>query len=251
MAINNEFGFKVELIEGASSPCIPTAIWVSQHICVTDSPALDLDLLKIPAPEKAEAAIIKHELGESGKRGHYSVLRFAFASMLCSGFPHSTVMQLRTHYSSGISMLVSSLRYTGDRFSQCAEGKIKAEELFYFRPPGEYTDRHGQKYLYTKDERSKDSVISWQSCVRYNDKIKSGCPPEQARGVLCHDIIQPFVIAGDLRSWLHLLDNRSKKDAQLECQLFSDLAIEELSSQAPGIMQWYRENRYSKAILAP
>lgn len=250
MQENRIHGFKLEIVEDATSPDLAGGIWKAQHVCVEESPDW-LDSKMNLRGEKAERAIIRHELGESGKRGHYSVLRFGFVSMMCVGFPHSTAMQLRTHYSSGLSMLVTSLRYTGDRFMHCVDGLIRTEDVFYLRPVGQYFDREGSKYEYTEERRKADLVFTKQSCELYTQKVLQDCPKEMARSILCHDIRQPFIIAGDLRSWFHMLDNRTKKNAQLECQIFSQMAIEELRTKIPILMDWYESNRKEKAILAP
>jgi thymidylate synthase (FAD) len=241
MQIDQDNKFTVSIVDEATSPNIPLAIWKAQHICVDNKPLDDSFSL---LGEKAEQAIIKYELGESGKRGHYSVLRFAFISMECHGFPHDTVMQLRTHYSSGINMLVTSMRYTD--FSG-----MSPEDLFYFRQPGLYCDREGKGYGYSESQRNADFNFANLSLIRYKNMIESGCPKEQARGILPFATRQPFAICGDLRSWFHMLDNRTKKNAQLECQIFCQMAISELSNRIPTLMEWYRKNRMEKAILAP
>lgn len=252
MTTNEKFGFDVAKIPEGSSPNPARAIWLAQHACVTES-RLDSDWGALLEDEEMEKKIIQNQLGESGKKGHYSVLRFAHFSFAVNGFPHSTAMQLRTHYSSGISMLVSSLRYTGQRFIDVAEGKIPVDSVFYFRPAGIYRDREGKNFDYTPEARKFDIRTSpaYASCLAYKRRLESGMPREQARGVLSSEFIQPFVICGDLRSWFHLLDNRTLKDAQLECQLFGDLVLEEMKGSIPNLVKWYKETRQGKNKLAP
>jgi thymidylate synthase (FAD) len=50
---------------------------------------------------------------------------------------------------------------------------------------------------------------------------------------------------------MHLLDLRGKRDAQWECQLFSELLFERFKLWMPVVGAWYEQTRAGKARLAP
>ncbi|MFP3422992.1 FAD-dependent thymidylate synthase, partial [Bacillus sp. SIMBA_161] len=62
-----------------------------------------------------------------------------------------------------------------------------------------------------------------ESCWNYRDMVElCGQSEEHARRLLYWDVVrQPFVFSGNARSLMHILDLRSKKDAQLEIRALS------------------------------
>lgn len=237
--------FRVQIDRDATSPNPEAAIWNAQHICVTEQNAW-----QDKPPKEPGKAIIKHQL--EGGRGHYSVATAAFAKVDCYGFPHDCIVQLRTHHTSGtdVRFLVQSNRYTSQRFIDVAEGRLGVEEVFYFRPVGKYRSRDGI-YEQTETMRSIYYGHCFESCKGYVHLIDKGIPPEQARNVLPQGIRQDFTIMSTLKGYWHLLDQRSKADAQLEIITLSEMIQERLEKWCPTLSEWYRDERWSKAILAP
>ncbi|HEY9750523.1 MAG TPA: FAD-dependent thymidylate synthase [Allocoleopsis sp.] len=245
MIISDPF-FRVEIDKDATSPNPEAAIWNAQHICVAEC-----DAGKDEPPKEPGKAIVKHQL--EGGRGHYSVTAFAFAKINCYGFPHDCIVQLRTHHTSGsdVRFLVQSSRYTSQRFIDVAEGKLKAEHVFYWRPEARYPARDG---IYESSYTAKCIYLGQclESCKTYAHLIDRGIPPEQARNVLPQGIRQDFTIASTLKGFWHLLDQRTKKDAQLEIQTLAEMIQKELEDWCPTLSKWYRENRMNRpATLAP
>jgi thymidylate synthase (FAD) len=74
---------------------------------------------------------------------------------------------------------------------------------------------------------------------------------EHARGLIPFDFRQHFVMSCNLRSLLHFLDLRFKKDAQLEIQKLSEMMWAHTQDWVPEISAWYEKNRLGKARLAP
>lgn len=155
----------------------------------------------------------------------------------------------------------NSFRYTSDgllNFYKLNEdddaNKINdlVESLIYLRPIGYYKDRSGNKYYYSTDNRNKDLEECKEAIKRYCHRINyMGQAPEQARGLLPFDYRQHFVVTFNLRSCLHFLDLRYKKDAQLEIQELSELFWLEIKNWVPEIAEWYEDNRLGKGQLAP
>ena len=240
----NEPYFRVELDHDATSPNPEVAIWRGQHTCVSELFAFDE-----PVPSNPGEIVVKHQM----KPKHFSVLRKAYISFCCTGFPHSVIAQITRHQDS--SFLVQSNRFTGRRFVELGLKKTPAQEdieaVFYFRPIGEYRDRTGSRFIYTEIERKQDLNLAWLSCTDYADKINRGCPYEMARGSIPYDFRQSFDISGDLQAVFHWLDQRSLADSQLEIQILAEMVMQRLEKWCPTIAKWYRENRWGKNLLAP
>jgi thymidylate synthase (FAD) len=236
--------FIVAIDKDASSPNPQVAIWKGQHRCVAEKFLPDD---KTPSSEACGDAIIKHQL--AGDRGHYSVLRKAFISFHCLGFPHSVISQITRHQDS--AFLVQSMRYTGQRIVDCANGDTPVEDVFYFRPSGSYSDRQGKKYEYTKSDIMEDRAASYNSAILYADKINAGYSEEHARDCLTYNFIQDFDLSGDLQAIWHLLDQRTKADTQIEARSLAWMILDCLKGWSPELTQWYLENRAGKARLAP
>lgn len=145
----------------------------------------------------------------------------------------------------------NSFRYTGQRIIDVTEGKLDIEEAFYLRPVGNYTNRQGKRYLYSEEQRQDDLQWCISACKHYKKRIDEGLSEEHARGMIPFDARQHFVLSCNVRSLMHLLDLRWKKDAQLEAQKFCELLYRHFEQWTPAIAQWYLENRAKKAKLAP
>lgn len=198
-------------------------------------------------------SVINHCL----KFGHWGVLEHPSITLACGYFPHSVLVQARTHRV-GVSFDAQSQRYTSKRYldyySKYESGMSTIEDLekiFYFRPEGEYSDRQGGKYTYSGYQRRKDMLAAEQSCVNYARAVLSGVAEEHARDLLASGYRQHFVISLNLRSALHFLDLRSKADSQPEIQALSLMIFEEIKKWAPEIASFYEKNRLRKARLSP
>lgn len=195
----------------------------------------------------------------------------------CGWFPHSTMQQIRTHRV-GISFDVQSGRYTSKRYLEVAaviqaacdrshrptsEQVSKAvadnphvqdaiDSVVYFRPVGHYSDRQGHKYYYDDAERLSDLTVVAGQIIRFANKIEAlGFSEEHARGGMPFDVRQHWVVSMNLRSLMHLLTIRGKKDAQLECQQLCELILPHFEAWTPQIYQWFMENLWLKGRLAP
>jgi len=184
------------------------------------------------------------------KRGHFGCLEHPSISFNVGYFPHSAMQQLRTHRV-GISFDVQSFRYTGSRITEVAEGKRELEEVFYLRPIGTYTNRQGKKYFYDEKLRETDINDCYRAAIGYKRRIEAGMSEEHARALVPFDIRQHFVFSVNIRSLMHVLDLRAKKDAQLEIQHLSSMLMGRFKMWCPEIAAWYEEHRFGKALLSP
>lgn len=201
-----------------------------------------------PSEESAGEVIVKRLL--AGERGHYGPLEHPQIILNCGFFPHSVLQQARTHRIS-VSFDVQSMRYTGQRVIDVAEGQRDVEEVFYLRPVGHYSDRQGKKYQYTEEQRQSDLTWCLEAAKRYAQDIQAGWSEEHARGKLPFDYRQHFVVSFNLRSLMHFLDLRSKKDAQIEIRALCDLIWPYFAAWTPAIAEWYYNTRLGKARLSP
>ena len=175
------------------------------------------------------------------------------------GFPHSVMQQARTHRV-GVTFDCQSMRYTGKRIQRLVE-KIESPDcidpyddildIFYTRPPGFYTDRKGAKYEVSNVAYKQQLMWHSGSAQRYNMLVADGYAEEHARDQLNFGFRQNFVVSFNLRSALHFLDLRAKRDAQLEIQAMCEAMVPHLRSWSPEIMDYYMNKRYGKARLSP
>lgn len=163
---------------------------------------------------------------------------------------HNTIVQLRTHRV-GCSFDVQSMRYTGERLIKVAKGEIPTEDVFYVRPPGRYHDRQGDPYVWTEEDYRDQLLTSGASATEYMMLRERGVSEEHARFSLTTNYYQNALVSGSLRFWLHLLDVRSKADAQDEIRVLMNLVAAHIETWAPEIYAWYAANRLGKALLAP
>lgn len=203
---------------------------------------------EIPSEEECGKSIIKNLL--KGGRGHYGPLEHPSYTFLCGYFPHSTMVQLRTHRT-GISFDVQSFRYTSAGLINAANEMTPIEKVVYFRPLGFYSDRQGNKYEYTQEDLEADKVRALRMLKEYAYAISKGRAEEHARSLAPTDLRQHFVVSANARTLGHLFDLRAKLDAQKECQWFCDLMMASFKDLFPTFANWYLENRWQKAKLAP
>jgi thymidylate synthase (FAD) len=235
--------FRIKTLAATANP--QQLIWQAMHQDYSDRPTCEDTP---PAESIAGALVVRHLL--SANRGHYGPLEHPQITVNVCAFPHSTMQQLRTHRV-GISFDVSSFRYTSERIVQVGHGTLDPDAVFYLRPVGYYTNRQGKKYHYTEVERRGDLKRCMAAADEYARKFSRGMSEEQARGTVPFDIRQHFVMSCNVRSLMHLLDLRWKKDAQLEAQQFSKLLFDRFEEWCPELAAWYQENRAQRARLAP
>lgn len=237
--------FRIEVI--ACTPNPQQVVWAAMHQDYCEDFVWDR-LDRFPDEEKAGELIVKHLL--AGNRGHYGCTEHPQITFNVGFFPHSMMQQIRTHRV-GVSFDVQSFRYTGQRVIDVIEGKREIEDVFYLRPVGHYTNRQGKNYFYSEEQRNADLKWCLDACKLYQKRIEEGLSEEHARSLIPFDARQHFVMSCNLRSLMHLLDLRWKKDAQLEAQKFCELLFEHFQKWSPAVAQWYLENRAKKAKLSP
>jgi thymidylate synthase (FAD) len=237
--------FCVDVIAATSNP--QQLIWAAMHQDYSEHYVWDSHE-KWPDEQRSGELIVKHLL--AGERGHYGPLEHPQITFNVGYFPHSMMQQVRTHRV-GVSFDVQSFRYTGQRIINVAENKQDVEDVFYLRPVGNYTNRQGKRYFYSEEQRAEDLQWCLQACQHYKKRIEEGLSEEHARGIIPFDARQNFVLSCNLRSLMHLLDLRWKKDAQLEAQKLCELLFIHFEQWTPAVAQWYKENRAQKAKLSP
>jgi thymidylate synthase (FAD) len=167
------------------------------------------------------------------------------------GFPHSTMQQLRTHRT-GISFDVQSGRYTGIRICDVASGVTPVKDVFWVRPEGVYSDRHSPSYTWDSEQIDQAYRGYYRAAGEYASLVSRGMPYEMARD-LCipYGIRQDFVMSMNLRTVFHIMEMRGTKDAEFECQLFSELLGRCIKAWVPEIYQWWEGKRKGKNQNAP
>lgn len=78
-----------------------------------------------------------------------------------------------------------------------------------------------------------------------------GVVHEHARGCIPFDVRQHWVMSGNARAIMHLLDIRAKMDVQPETRVMTEMMFEHFKHWMPEVAAWYEEHRWRKARLAP
>jgi thymidylate synthase (FAD) len=237
--------FRVEVIAKTSNP--QQVIYAAMHQDYTEAFVYD-ERKEWPNEEQCGEIIVKRLL--AGDRGHFGCIEHPQIVFNCGYFPHSVMQQARTHRT-GVSFDVQSYRYTSNQLIDAIEGRKDIEEVFYLRPVGNYGNRQGKKYYYSPEQREED--LSWckTAAKRYKADMDAGMSEEHARGKIPFDYRQHFVVSFNMRSLLHFLDLRYKKDAQLEIQKLCEMMFPHLEEWTPAIAAWYKSTRLGKARLSP
>jgi thymidylate synthase (FAD) len=237
--------FRVEVLSKTPNP--QQVIYAAMHQDYTGAFVYD-ERDRFPSETECGDVIIKRLL--AGDRGHFGPVEHPQIVFNCGYFPHSVMQQARTHRT-GVSFDVQSYRYTSQQVIDVIEAGRDIEEVFYLRPIGNYSDRQGKKYYYLPEQRQKDLEWCLEAAKRYKDDIDGGMSEEHARGKVPFDYRQHFVVSFNMRSLLHFLDLRYKKDAQLEIQKLCELMFPHLEEWTPAIAAWYKSTRMGKARLSP
>lgn len=233
--------FRVEVIRAYDMP--QQVAYIALHNDYSEEFCPTTDLPEDRCGEIAVERLLK------GDRGHYGPLEHAHLTLLLQA-DHNTIMQLRTHRV-GLSFDVQSMRYTGERIEKVARGEIPPERVFHCRPAGTYRDRQGDPYEWSEDDARRFLELCIISAQHYLGYRAKGISEEHARGALVTSYLQNAVITGNLRSWFHILDVRSKLDAQDEARWAMDLIAEKIQAWAPETYAWWESHRKGKARLAP
>jgi thymidylate synthase (FAD) len=233
--------FKIETLAATPKPF--DLVYMALHQCYTADRVNSV-------PEGLDTAAICIDRLLNGNRGHWGCFENPSITLGCYGFPHSVIVQARTHRV-GVSFDVQSGRYTGENVLKLAAGNLKSWEVFYTRPPGLYNDRSGKQFEWKESDTIDYYAEAITAACSYAEKIDRGISEELARASLPYEQRQNFILSLNARSLCHMLDLRSKKNAQIEIQWFCELLFNELNNWMPELAQYYQEKRYGKALLSP
>jgi thymidylate synthase (FAD) len=232
--------FRVQKLAAMDSP--QKVCWLAMHQDYSENFVLD-ELHHLNKPEATYGESLVRNCLE---KGHYGILEHPQLVIATAGFPHSVMQQLRTHRH--LSFDCQSSRYSGKRF---ADDSREIEELIYLRPVNQvYSDRQGSPYTYTPEMRQRHLAKAMRSRWEYVEDLKEGLAEEHARGNNFFDIRQNFVVSGNLRSWLHILQLRNKRDVQLECQAFCEGLLPILKDWTPEVLDYW-ETKGTRLKLTP
>ena len=238
--LDNDSRLRIEVVSKIDDP--QRTCYVAMHQDYSENFSLD----DAVSHENEEAWYGEKVVQYCLKGGHFGVIEHPQIVLNIGGFPHDVMQQLRTHRV-GVSFDVQSGRYTSKRF--LSDSPI--EDVYWLRPIGWYLDRDDTPiYHYTEEWRDGDKQFLALARRRYQRSIEMGLAPEHARQLAPFGFRQDFVLSCNLRSALHLLMLRDKKDVQLETQAFALLLRRELLKWCPEITNWW-ESRGKKLKLTP
>lgn len=203
--------FKAQLDFNASSKNPARACWIRANACVSEN----FTLLDAEPADPLFHFFIKQDP---------SVLNGAFATIHVGGFDHGTVMQLSA--CSHNDILVQSMSSIGRRM---LNSSLDVDSLFYI-----------------KDNSLLTSSIA--SRKDYASAINNGMGLESSKHLLAANYRQNFTMSGNVKSWLHTLDQILPKATRIESQSCAWLIFDQLYQWWPDLLIWYLDNARSPSI---
>lgn len=154
------------------------------------------------------------------KSGHSSVLEHSQFTFAIEGVSRSLLAQISRHRI-GVSLSVQSQRY------------VNLESTFNYVTPKALQDEGDLQSYFTE--------CMQQAYESYTELINKGVKPEDARAVLPNACCTNMVITLNLRSLIHLCNERLCTRAQLEIRQLVQLMVKEV----------LKENEWLKPYLVP
>ena len=91
-------------------------------------------------------------------------------------------------------------------------------------------------FLYNKWEKAME-----ESEKVYNEMIKAGAQPQQARSVLPNSLKTEIVITGNLRQWRHFFKLRTSKFAHPQMKEVADMLLKHIKNEIPIVFEDIKE----------
>jgi len=246
--------FRVAVL--AQTPSPQTVIYAAMHQDYSeDFVYSEMEKLVSYSEEELGERIVRNCVNKS----HWGILEHPAITFNVINFPHSVMVQARTHRV-GVSFDCQSQRYTCQRILRLAkqieitpeDSLSLIEKVFYFRGVGHYFDREGNKYFYSPEARNQDILFTQKAILYYAEKVnQQGYAPEHARDLLTQNLRQHFVVSFNARSLLHFCDLRLPKDAQPEIRNLAELIFKHFQNWMPEVAAVYEKKRMGKNLLAP
>lgn len=218
--------------------------WLAAHQDYSSEPVCDY--ISDSTEEEFGERIIRNLF--ANKRGHFGVVEHAHITVNCIYQPHDVVAQVTRHRHATFD--VQSFRYTSDSI-MAVKNITDVEKAVYVRPVGTYTSRQGAKYEWTQEQREEKLRHALQACRMYTQDIYDGVSEEHARQSLPYSLRQHFVMTVNIRTLMHMLLLRAKKDAQVETQWFADDLFLCFKDWCPEFAKWTEVNIINKGVISP
>lgn len=156
------------------------------------------------------------------KRGHYSVIEHEkiTVKIICDrGVSHEIVRHRLGSYSQ------ESTRYC----NYSKSGGVQVIEPFFF-------DKDSEEYkIWLKAMEEAEKV--------YNELIKLGVPPEEARSVLPNSLKTEIIVTYNLREWRHFFHLRCSKGSHPQIREIAIMLLEKLKEYVPVIFEDFTIDR--------
>lgn len=255
--MDNNLGVKCVVLSKTENP---------QRLCAI---AMHGDYSEKFVPEEDEWMNLSEK--EAGRRivknclkfEHWGVIEHPSITFAMKGVPHSVMQQVRTHRIATFD--VQSMRYTGQRFLDWKnfvdtklnkdkyhiESLTLLEELVYIRPVGRYQDRFSHSIDFNSHIRDLMLQYVADHLYRVIGMLFHGdekAPFEMFRSFITADYRQNMTMTFNLKSILHVIKLRSKKDAQLECRVFINLIYQELKDWVPDVIEFLEDPKNSRVV---
>lgn len=197
-------------------------------------------------------------IGHLMKHGHFGPIEHVNMTFAIEGISRSCMAQITRHRIASFD--VQSMRYV--KFDR-EEGEDMREWVIEI-PELEDAGICGRSAKFTEYWKRQDGEdvldrrqqVYWKSIEQayhnYNELLKLGVAPENARMVLPIGTKVNMVMTLNMRSLLHIADMRAAADSQWEIRELTNLLLEEAANHCPTVFQYYEDHmKGRKNRLAP
>lgn len=152
--------------------------------------------------------------------GHISVARHVYFTFCLDGISRACANQLERH-TAGFAYSQQSMRYVKFDFSELMKDNIDIERV---------KEMVNKYYVIPENLKNNEAYINGliTSLFQYNNLIKTGINPEDARGVLGLNFKTNVVMSCNLQSFIHLCNLRLCIHAQSEIREMVELMKQEI-----------------------
>lgn len=197
-----------------------------------DARAVDVGGLEYDETAARKRSLIRQLL----RREHYGPFEHAHIQFHVKGMSRVTMAQLTRHRH--MSFDIQSMRYVDFEDADVAVPKSLTDPGHFSRDEGqvEMSERTRKRMLAVFERQVEQSVTA------YNNMVEAGVPKEDARYILPLGAKVNVVFSGNLRTMLHVLNMRSRANAQWEIRDLCDKLGEHIDEWAPRTAEYFEEN---------
>lgn len=229
---------KVEVIEEATSDQPERAVCMAARNDYYSGNIMEDGFTEVMAPVEGEWVDdkVRNLVRKLLKKEHYGPFEHPQIMFHVENMSRVTMAQLTRHRH--MSFDIQSMRYVDFEDADVAVPKSLTDPEHFTRDEGlvDMSERTQERMRAVYEQQVEQAVEAYQNMV------DAGVPKEDARYILPLGTQVNVTFSGNLRTMLHVLNMRSKANAQWEIRELTDKLSAELEDWAPHTAEYFEEN---------